>query len=292
MAEAHTFLPWRSAGGAASRLESTTSARSQPATPSTIRPSITQLIGRTQDLVQAYTTLRDPHSFFNPQHLEQRLAAHQAHLEASAPLKRHADAVRAHEQHRREQLERGGAHPVFSDQYPQWRREAKALIAKGQQLLDTPDPAQAAETTWLSKVKKATKKLKQTVRADKHLRQSRQALNAELKPYTEVICRGNLPHGVKRDGQWRVSTVRDGEEHALTVQLSGAAKGTWEDKTADRRGDLLDIIRHTATDGDIIRAMAAARAFLEAQLRQQHKMAKDLEEEQTIHKSRGHGISL
>ena len=56
--------------------------------------------------------------------------------------------------------------------------------------------------------------------------------------------------------------------------------------------DLLDIIRHTATDGDIIQAMAAARAFLEAQLRQQHKMAKDLEEEQTKHKSRGHGMSL
>ena len=89
-----------------------------------------------------------------------------------------------------------------------------------------------------------------------------------------------------------MSTVRDGEEHALTVQLSGPAKGTWEDKAADRRGDLLDIIRHTATDGDIIQAMDAARAFLEAQRRQQHKMAEDLEEEQTIHKSRGHGISL
>ena len=255
-------------------------------------PEYHQLIGRTEDLVQAYATLQDPHSFFNPQHLEQRLAAHQAHLEASAPLKRHADAVRAHEQHRREQLGLGGAHPVFNHQYPQWRREAKALIAKGQQLLDTPDPAQAAETTWLSKVKKATKKLKQTVRADKHLRQSRQALNAELKPYTEVICRRNLPHGVKRDGQWRVSTVRDGEEHALTVQLSGAPKGTWEDKAANRRGDLLDIIRHTATDGDIIQAMDAARAFLEAQRRQQHKKTKDLKQKQTIHKSRGHGISL
>ena len=89
-----------------------------------------------------------------------------------------------------------------------------------------------------------------------------------------------------------MSTVRDGEEHTLTVQLSGPAKGTWEDKAADRRGDLLDIIRHTATDGDIIQAMDAARAFLEAQLRQQHKMAKDLEEEQTKHKSRGHGMSL
>ena len=76
------------------------------------------------------------------------------------------------------------------------------------------------------------------------------------------------------------------------MQLSGAAKGTWEDKAADRRGDLLDIIGHTATNGDIIQAMDAARAFLEAQRRQQHKMAEDLEEEQTIHKSRGHGISL
>ena len=76
------------------------------------------------------------------------------------------------------------------------------------------------------------------------------------------------------------------------MQLSGAAKGTWEDKTADRRGDLLDLIGHTATDGDIIQAMAAARAFLEAQRRQQHKMAQDLEQEQTKHKSRGYGMSL
>ena len=56
--------------------------------------------------------------------------------------------------------------------------------------------------------------------------QSRQALNAKLEPYTEALCRRYLPHGVKRDGQWRVSTVRGGEEHALTVQLSGAAKGS------------------------------------------------------------------
>ena len=37
---------------------------------------------------------------------------------------------------------------------------------------------------------------------------------------------------------------------------------------------------------------ATARAFLETQLRQQHNMAQDLEEEQTKHKSRGHGMSL
>ena len=112
------------------------------------------------------------------------------------------------------------------------------------------------------------------------------------QPLSQPLCRRNLPDGVKRDGQWRVSTVRDGEEHALTVQLSGAGKGTWEDKAADRRGDLLDLIGRTATDSDIIQAMDAARAFLEAQLRQQHKMAEDHEQKQTKHKSRGRGMRL
>ena len=292
MEEAHTFLH----GEAQAALRHDWKAHDERAlaagNPLYHTPEYHQLIGRTQDLVQAYATLQDPHSFFKPQHLEQRIAAHQAHLEASAPLRRHADAARAHEQRRCEQLGLGGAHPVFNDQYPQWRREAEALIAKGQRLLDTPDPARLAETAWLGKVGKATKNLKKTVRGDKHFHQSRQALNARLEPYTEALCRRYLPHGVKRDGQWRVSTVRGGEEHALTVQLSGAAKGTWEDKAADRRGDLLDLIGRTAADGDIIQAMDAARAFLEAQLRQQHKMDQDHEEEQTKHKSRGHRMSL
>ena len=45
----------------------------------------------------------------------------------------------------------GGGHPVFNGQYPQWQREADALITKGQALLDTTsDPAQLAETSyWL-----------------------------------------------------------------------------------------------------------------------------------------------
>ena len=292
MAAAHTFLH----GEAQAALRHDWKAHDERAlaagNPLYHTPEYHQLIQRTQDLVQAYAALQDPHAFFKPQHLEQRIAAHQAHLAASAPLRRHAAAARAHEQRRCEQLGLGGAHPVFSGQYPQWRREAKALIAKGQQLLDTPDPAQAAETAWLSKVGKATTNLEQTVRSDKHFRQSRQALNAKLEPHAEALCRRYLPDGVKRDGQWRVSTVQDGEEHALTVQLSGAAKGTWEDKAADRRGDLLDLIRHTATDGGIIQAMDAARAFLEAQLRQQHKMAEDLEQKQTRHKSRGRGMSL
>ena len=292
MAAAHTFLHGEAQAALRHDWKAHDARALEAGNPLYHTPEYHQLIGRTEDLVQAYAALQDPHAFFKPQHLEQRIAAHQAHLEASAPLRRHAAAVRAHERLRSEQLGRGGAHPVFSGQYPQWRREAKALIAKGQRLLDTPDPARLAETAWLGKVGKATTNLEQTVRDDKHLHQSRQALNAELEPYTEVICRRNLPHGVKRDGQWRVSTVQDGEEHALTVQLSGAAKGTWEDKAANRRGDLLDLIGRAAADGGIIQAMDAARAFLEAQLRQQHKMSEDLEQKQTKHKSRGHGMSL
>ena len=124
MAPAHTFLH----GEAQAALRHDWKAHDERAlaagNPLYHTPEYHQLIGRTQDLVQAYATLRDPHSFFKPQHLEQRIAAHQAHLEASAPLRRHAGAARAHEQRRCEQLGRGGAPPVFSDQYPQWRRSA------------------------------------------------------------------------------------------------------------------------------------------------------------------------
>ena len=79
----------------------------------------------------------------------------------------------------------------------------------------------------------------------------------------------------------------------MYVRLSGPTQGTWEDETAARRGDLLDIIRHTATDGDVTKAMEAARAFLEAQLRQRHKTAQSLEQEQPEHKiSPDHSIGL
>ena len=47
----------------------------------------------------------------------------------------------------------------------------------------------------------------------------------------------------------------------------------WEDKAAALRGDLLDLIRIKGEHDDITQAMAVARAFLEAQLRQQHKMS-------------------
>ena len=49
--------------------------------------------------------------------------------------------IDTHERLQNEQLTLGGAHLVFTDPYPQWRREAEALIAQGQKLLDAPDPA-------------------------------------------------------------------------------------------------------------------------------------------------------
>ena len=64
------------------------------------------------------------------------------------------------------------------------------------------------------------------------------------------------------------------------MQLSGSANGMWEDETTDRRG------------APCWTSSATARAFLEAQLRQQHNMAQDLKQKQTKHKSRGHGMSL
>ena len=148
--------------------------------------------------------------------------------------------IDTHERLQNEQLTLGGAHLVFTDPYPQWRRETEALIAQGQKLLDAPDPAQLAETACLESIRRATKTLKRAIREDRRYHQSHQALAAKLQ-----------------------STVQGGEEHALVVQLSGPPKGMWEDKAAKLRGDLLDLIRIAAKHNDITQAMAAARAFIE-----------------------------
>ena len=227
MAAAHTFLHGEAQAALRHDWKAHDARALEAGNPLYHTPEYHQLIGRTEDLVQAYATLQDPHAFFKPQHLEQRIAAHQAHLAASAPLRRHAAAARAHEQRRSEQLGLGGAHPVFSDQYPQWRREAKALIAKGQQLLDTPDPAQAAETAWLSKVAEGHQPYKP--RANRPQRQafptqSRQALNAELEPHdcdarslrgsagAGVICRWHTPLDVRNPTHQAQRRPKDAHE--------------------------------------------------------------------------------
>ena len=80
MAAAHTFLHGEAQAALRHDWKAHDVRALEAGNPLYHTPEYHQLIGRTQDLVQAYATLRDPHSFFKPQHLEQRIAAHQAHL--------------------------------------------------------------------------------------------------------------------------------------------------------------------------------------------------------------------
>ena len=126
-------------------------------------PGYRDLIQRTQDL--------DEHGGLHTA-LKQRIDEHKAHETAYRPLMRHAAAALDHadarEQLRNEQQPQpGGGHPVFNGQYPRWRREADALITKGQALLDTSDPAQLAETNWLGKVHQITQILERTIDKDR-----------------------------------------------------------------------------------------------------------------------------
>ena len=132
-------------------------------------PGYRDLIQRTQDL--------DERGGLHAA-LKQRIAEHKAHETAYRPLMRHAAAALDHadarEQLRNEQQPQpGGGHPVFNGQYPRWRREADALITKGQALLDTPDPAQLAETNLLGKVHQITHLLARTIDKDRRYYHSR-----------------------------------------------------------------------------------------------------------------------
>ena len=126
-------------------------------------PGYRDLIQRTQDL--------DEHGGLHAA-LKQRIDEHRAHETAYRPLMRHAaaalDHAAAREQlHNEQQPQLGGGHPVFNGQYPRWQREADALITKGQALLDTPDPAQLAETNLLGKVHQITQILERTIDKDR-----------------------------------------------------------------------------------------------------------------------------
>ena len=117
-------------------------------------------------------------------------------------------------------------------------------------------------------------------------------LAAALSLYAEAFCRRFLSESVRTVHRPGVLAVR-GQKESLTVRLSGLERGTWTHETTGRQGDLLDLIRIEGKHhNDFAATMAAGRAFLEAQLRQQHKMSQDLEQKQTKHKSRGHGMSL
>ena len=88
-------------------------------------------------------------------------------------------------------------------------------------------------------------------------------LSASLASRAEDVCRRYLPHG-KRDGdQWTAATIQPDREERIHVALDGPNAGKWQDRAGAARGDLLDLIRHTAGHGTIAQAMKEATAFLD-----------------------------
>ena len=237
------------------------------------------LIRRTRDLAQEHANLQVPSPPTFHADLQQRIAEDQAHETACRPLRRHVDAVHAHTG-KREQLqrqERFHSPPVFNDQYPKWRREANKLIAAGQKLLKTPDPAQLAETTWLGKVQKATTTLEKTVHGDSHYFKGRiKSANADLVRHAEAVCRRYLPQGVKQDGQWRARIDQGGHTDLVSVQLSGSARGTWKNETTgEQSNQLLDLVYRTGKYKTVRETLDAAHALdRELSPKIQHKISR------------------
>ena len=201
---------------------------------------------------------------------------------------RHAGAAFIHAGKTHEQLRHdappqlGGGHPVFDeDQYPQWRREANELIAKGRALLDTPDPAQLAETSWLGKVHEITQMLERTIDEDRRYRRAHlENINAALLPHAEALCRRYLPDGVEQDGQWRARIDQGEHTCSVTVQLSGAERGAWKNETTGKQGSLLLTVIHVgARHGTLAETLALA-----------HKLEHELSRKITI--SQGYGMGL
>ncbi len=88
-------------------------------------------------------------------------------------------------------------------------------------------------------------------------------LSASLASRAEDVCRRYLPHG-KRDGDhWTAATVQPDKEERIQVALDGPNTGKWHDRAGGSRGDLLDLIRHSAGYGSIAEAMKEAAAFLD-----------------------------
>ena len=237
------------------------------------------LIRRTRDLAQEHAKLQVPSPPTFHTDLQQRIAEDQAHETACRPLRRHVDAVHAHTG-KREQLqrqERFHSPPVFNDQYPKWQRKANKLIAAGQKLLKTSDPAQLAETTWLGKVQKATTTLEKTVHGDSHYFKGRiKSANADLVRHAEAVCRRYLPQGVKQDGQWRARIDQGGHTDLVSVQLSGSARGTWKNETTgEQSNQLLDLVYRTGKYKTVRETLDAAHALdRELSHKIQHKISR------------------
>ena len=88
-------------------------------------------------------------------------------------------------------------------------------------------------------------------------------LSASLALRAEDVCRRYLPHGKREGDQWTAATTQPDREERIHVALDGPNAGKWQDRAGAARGDLLDLIRHTAGHGTIAQAMKEATAFLD-----------------------------
>ena len=61
-----------------------------------------------------------------------------------------------------------------------------------------------------------------------------------------------LPYGVKQDSQWRVRMDQGEHTDSVTVQLSGAERGTWKNETTGKQGASLLTVIHIGARHDTL----------------------------------------
>jgi hypothetical protein len=83
-----------------------------------------------------------------------------------------------------------------------------------------------------------------------------------LTPHALAICRRCLSNGRREGALWRVGDLGNASGRSLFVRLSGPKAGRWMDMATDERGDLLDLIAATETQGDLRAAVRFARSML------------------------------
>jgi hypothetical protein len=87
---------------------------------------------------------------------------------------------------------------------------------------------------------------------------------AMLTSQAEALAMELLPHGKRQGREWVCGGLNANEgQHGLSVCIAGAKQGVWKNfKTAQKGGDLLDLIAQARTGGDKGEALKWARRFL------------------------------
>ena len=81
----------------------------------------------------------------------------------------------------------------------------------------------------------------------------------------EDFCRSYLPQGVKEGREWKVGSVEGEKGRSMSVCLSGARAGVWQDFSnphRDNRGDALDLVTQVLFQGDKKQAVKWARSYV------------------------------